>query len=49
VQLELTFDAHGEGIPVPEVADAMRYRAGESFFDAASYAGLAARLATAFP
>jgi len=49
VQLELTFDAHGEGIPVPEVADAMRYRAGESFFDAACYAGLAARLATAFP
>ncbi len=49
VQLELTFDAQGEGIAVPEVPDAMRYRAGESFFDASCYAGLARRLASAFP
>jgi catechol 2,3-dioxygenase-like lactoylglutathione lyase family enzyme len=49
VQLELTFDAHGEGIAVPEVPEAMRYRAGESFFDASCYAGLARRLASAFP
>ena len=49
VQLELTFDAHGEGIPTPDVADAMRYRAGTSFFDPACYAGLAQRLASVFP
>ncbi len=45
VQLELTFDAHAEGIATPVVTDAMRYRAGDSFFDRAAYTGLAARLA----
>jgi catechol 2,3-dioxygenase-like lactoylglutathione lyase family enzyme len=49
VQLELTFDAQGEGIPVPEVAEAMRYRAGESFFDPSRYTDLVQRLASAFP
>lgn len=33
VQLELTFDGNAEGIPVPVIPDAQRYRAGESFFN----------------
>jgi catechol 2,3-dioxygenase-like lactoylglutathione lyase family enzyme len=45
VQLELTFDADAEGIPVPEIPDAMRYRAGESFFDPAHYRNLAQTIA----
>lgn len=48
VQLELTFDAQGEGIPTPTVTDAARYRAGASFFDPTCYTGLAQRLASVF-
>ncbi len=45
VQIELTFDADAEGIPVPGIPDAMRYKAGDSFFDRARYRNLSARLA----
>jgi catechol 2,3-dioxygenase-like lactoylglutathione lyase family enzyme len=40
VQLELTFDARAEGIPVPQIEPSRLYRPGESFFDASAYRGL---------
>jgi catechol 2,3-dioxygenase-like lactoylglutathione lyase family enzyme len=43
VQLELTFDQAAENIPLPAIAEEKRYRAGESFFDPAVYAGFAER------
>ncbi|MBC7780825.1 MAG: VOC family protein [Proteobacteria bacterium] len=48
VQLELTFDADAEGIARPEIAEPMRYRAGTSFFDPASYRNLHERLDRCF-
>jgi catechol 2,3-dioxygenase-like lactoylglutathione lyase family enzyme len=44
VQLELTFDAAAERIPVPDIPDEKKYRAGEIFFDPAIYVGLRQRI-----
>jgi catechol 2,3-dioxygenase-like lactoylglutathione lyase family enzyme len=44
VQLELTFDSGAERIPVPDIPEAMKYRAGESFFDPSVYTRLTEQL-----
>lgn len=41
VQLELTFEASIEGDELPDVSPARIYRAGQSFFDPATYPALA--------
>ncbi len=45
VQLELTFDSDAERIPVPDIPEAQRYQAGESFFDPGCYVGLKDKIA----
>jgi catechol 2,3-dioxygenase-like lactoylglutathione lyase family enzyme len=41
VQLELTFEGSAEAGPPPDMSEAMRYRAGSSFFDPSKYTGFA--------
>jgi catechol 2,3-dioxygenase-like lactoylglutathione lyase family enzyme len=43
VQLELTFDGLAEGLATPVIAEARRYRAGDSFFDPQVYLNFAER------
>jgi hypothetical protein len=48
VQLELTFDRDAERIPVPEIPEERRYKAGDSFFDPQHYANFAERVQRCF-